>query len=136
MKRIGLLLLFFGLFSCSVREKTPPQVILGAEQGIELQPAGWSDLKNFNGDDLKEAIPAFELSCQAVLEKPESLNAAKIKIEPAAYTKICRRFLAADMAETKDFKRFLVENFRPYLVLENLNPKGKFTSYFPSVSGA
>ena len=130
MKRIGLLLLLLGLFSCSVREKTPPQVILGAEQGIELQPAGWSDLKNFNGDDLKEAIPAFELSCQAVLEKPESLNAAKIKIEPVAYTKICRRFLAADMVETKDFKRFLVENFRPYLVLENLNPQGKFTSYY------
>ncbi len=130
MKRIELLLLVLGLFACSVQEKKLPQIVVGTEQSIELQPVGWSDLKNFKQDDLLEAVPAFKLSCEAVLQRPEVLREAQIQIEPSAYINICRRFLAEDVAETKAFRQFLVDNFRPYLVLEKLNPQGRFTSYY------
>ncbi len=130
MKRIGLLLLILGLFSCSVKEQTKPQVIVGTERGVELQPAVWSDLRHLAEDDLLQIVPAWRLSCEAVLEKPEFLNTAQIKTEPEAYLKICRRFLAEDFSNNRDIRRFLIENFRPYLVMENLNPQGKFTSYY------
>ena len=117
MKRIGLLLLVLGLFSCSVKEQTKPQVIVGTERGVELQPAVWSDLRHLAEDDLLQIVPAWRLSCEAVLEKPEFLNTAQIKTEPEAYLKICRRFLAEDFSNNRDIRRFLIENFRPYLVI-------------------
>ena len=56
MKRIGLILLVLGLFACSVKEKTSPQIIVGTERGVELQPASWSDLRHFADDDLMQII--------------------------------------------------------------------------------
>lgn len=130
MKKLGLLLLIACLSACSFERRTSPSAVIGAETGVELQPSSYNQLKNFNHDNLHEAIPAFAKSCEAVAVKPDLLQKAQIKITPEAYLRACHRFRALNITTDKEMRSFLRENFQPYLVLYNLNDKGKFTSYY------
>ena len=130
MKKFALFILFLSLISCTAERKQPSAPVIGSEQGLELQAASFNELKNFNGDDLSQAIPAFTKSCQALLEKPEVLQNAKIKINSKAYLNICRAFLEQNITSSDDMRKFLIANFRPFLVMYNLNPNGTFTSYY------
>lgn len=130
MKKLALLLMFASLSACFWERSTPPSAVIGAETGVELQPVSFSRLKNFDNDNLHEAIPAFAKSCEAVAAKPDLLQKAQIKITPEAYLRACRRFSALNIATDKEMRSFLQENFQPYLVLYNLNDNGKFTSYY------
>lgn len=130
MKRIGFLLAFLSLISCTNRHKAVTMPVIGSEKGLELQAAGFSDLQGFDKDNILEALGTFERSCTAAAEKPEVLTAAKIKIAPAAYLKICEKLKQETPQTDDEMRRFIMQNFRPYRVLFNLNPQGKFTSYY------
>lgn len=130
MKKLGLLLLVACLSACSFERRSPSSTVIGAETGVELQPALFSQLKNFNDDNLQEAIPAFAKSCEAIAAKPDILQKAQIKINPEAYLRVCRKFNAGNITTSAQMRAFVQENFQPYLVLYNLSADGKFTSYY------
>lgn len=130
MKRIGLLLAFLSVISCTNEYKTTTMPVIGKENGLELQAAVYSDLKNFEQDNMLEAVETFARSCSAVAENPQVLKNGKIKIEPAAYLKICKKFKQNKPQTDAEMRGFVVENFRPYRVMANLNSQGKFTSYY------
>lgn len=130
MKKTGLFLFFLLLASCTAQHPTKPLPVIGTEKGLELHPAQFSELKNFDHDDLNQVIEPFVKSCQAVTANPQLLQKAAIKIEPEAYLKICRRFEKNMPKNAAGMRQFLRENFDPYLVMYNLNPEGKFTSYY------
>lgn len=129
MKRIGLLFILLGLISCTA-ERERPLPVIGRESGLELQPAGFSALKNFDRDDFSGLIPLFAANCAAVSSNPRILARAAIQAEPAAYEAVCRRFANAKIDNADAMRRFLIENFRPYLVMYNLSPQGRFTAYY------
>ncbi len=130
MKKLGLLLLVACLSACFFERRTPPSAVIGAETGIELQPVSFSQLKNFHHDNLQEAIPAFAKSCEAIAAQPDILQKSQIKITPEDYLRICRKFSSADITTAAQMREFVQENFQPYLVLQNLNADGRFTSYY------
>lgn len=130
MKKLGLLLLVACLSACFFERRITPSAVIGAETGVELQPVSFNQLKNFNHDNLQEAIPAFAKSCEAVAAKPDILQKSQIKITPEAYLRVCRKFSSADITTSAQMREFVQENFQPYLVLQNLNADGRFTSYY------
>lgn len=146
MNRIFYILaLSFLLFSCGEKEEKkeiqPPETeVVETEpeiKDLELVPVSFSDLKNWNNDDLLQASRAFNDSCVKIsMEKNPYLSNAEIKIPTAAYQKICRDFAARNIQTTAQFKEFLEQNFVPNLVFFNGNEIGKFTSYYESALNA
>lgn len=131
-------LLCFVLASCekAEEEKTPPPPEPAKKETvseIKLIPADFQDLANWQTDDLAAAASGFALSCQRILnEKNPYLSNAEVKISTPVYQDICRRFTASIPMDTPAFRAFIEENFKPYLVTDNGNENGKFTSYFES----
>ena len=104
---------------------TPPQIV--------LKKATFSDLKNWNNDNLALTLSGFNNSCIKILsENTTYLSNAEIKLPTASYREICRQFIASQPENTTEFKNFLEKNFTPFLVTDNGNEEGKFTSYFES----
>ena len=98
-----------------------------------MKKATFSDLKNWNNDNLALTLSGFNNSCIKILsENTTYLSNAEIKLPTASYREICRQFIASQPENTTEFKNFLEKNFTPFLVTDNGNEEGKFTSYFES----
>lgn len=104
--------------------------IIGGDTGIALYKADFSMLKGFEKDDLSEVVPAFEKSCAAIKKSPRVLQRGKIVFDTTSYQRICRRFDEKRPQTTPQFRQFVLENFEPYKVVQDLNATGKFTSYY------
>lgn len=130
MKRIGLIVIFALLISCAVKQAPKPLTVIGSEKGLELHPAEFSELKNFAVDDLRQIKEPFVRNCAAIKTNPEILQKSKIKINVHQYLQICQRFTKENLQTTEQIRQFMEKNFRPYLVMYNLQPEGRFTSYY------
>ena len=129
MRIIGLLIIVFSLISC-VSKHTSVIPTLDDNSNILLQKADFSDLKNFLNDNLKEVIVAFEHTCKALKENPQTLLKAKININPQQYIDICEKFEDENISSSFAMRNFLIAHFEPYLVKAENNQVGKFTSYY------
>lgn len=129
MRIIGLLIIVFSLISC-VSKHTSVIPTLDDNSNILLQKADFSDLKNFLNDNLKEVIVAFERTCKALKENPQTLLKAKININPQQYIDICEKFEDENISSSFAMRNFLIAHFEPYLVKAENNQIGKFTSYY------
>lgn len=126
---IGLMALF--LISC---EEKKEEKISEPESPLQLEKASFSDLKNWENDDISQAIKAFEKSCgKILLTNREYLGNSEIKIPTEAYKKICKELNAVS---PQNYKNFISENFTPYLVKYEGSAEGKFTSYYESALNA
>ena len=100
---------------------------------VSLQPAAFSDLKNWYRDDLIKAYPAIKSSCEQVLkEKNTYMSNSELKIPTKAYQMACQKFLNSDISTSAELRFFLDKVFTPYLVLDNNNSEGRFTAYYES----
>lgn len=129
MKRLVCLVALLCVVSCR-GDQTHPQAVIGSQSGISLQMAEFSELKGFADDRLSETAPAFAKSCEIILKNPKSLNQGAVKIDAASYQAVCRNFLEQKPQTDEEMRQFVQTNFKPYRVLYNLNPKGRFTSYY------
>lgn len=120
------------LVSCS-KDNEPDFLEFEDENGakISLQKTDFSDLRGWKKDNLEDMVPAFEASCGVILKtsSPE-LPSAVVKINTSDYQRACMRFFDEKIGNAKDFKKFLQDNFVPYLVSQNGVTDGKFTSYY------
>lgn len=129
MKRLVCLFALLCVVSCR-GDQTRPQAVIGSQTGISLQTAEFSELKGFADDRLSEAAPAFAKSCGIILKNPKFLNQSAVKIDVASYQAVCRDFLKQKPQTDEEMRQFVQTNFKPYRVLYNLNPEGRFTSYY------
>lgn len=129
-KLLLILSLVFMLSSCS--DEQP--VADSPTKGLTLKQTSFSDLQDFENDDMLGAYSAFIKSCSKILtQKGPVLGNSAIKINLADYQKICSD--AQGILPAK-FKDFIKNNFTPYLVSYDNNPQGKFTSYYESTLNA
>lgn len=125
-----------GLISCDNKQEekteTPPSPVVSTTS-LKLQKATFSELKNWTNDDLVATISGFNNSCVKIFaEKNLYMSNSLVQIPTASYQDICRRFIANEPENNQQFRQFLESNFTPYLVTDNGNEQGKFTSYFES----
>ncbi len=125
MKHIAFILgLSLFLSSCGEETSTPTSM-----EDLSLKKSKYTDLINWQEDDVSMAIKAFKKSCEKIKDKKneyiDSLSA--IKISTADYKKLCHNL--KNVRPTK-YKDFLEQNFTPYLVEYQGSPEGKFTSYY------
>lgn len=134
MTKTTLLILLSSLLlsSCSDKQKGLPTQADIIER-VQLTKADFSELKNWNKDNLSEIKKGFTDSCEKILsEKKEFLGNAAIKIPTQAYQEICLKFIDERITNTQQIKDFMEANFTPYLISDNGNEIGKFTSYYES----
>lgn len=134
MTKTTLLILLSSLLlsSCSDKQKDLPTQADIIER-VQLTKADFSELKNWNKDNLSEIKKGFTDSCEKILsEKKEFLGNAAIKIPTQAYQEICLKFIDERITNTQQIKDFMEANFTPYLISDNGNEIGKFTSYYES----
>ncbi|MFV0625936.1 MAG: murein transglycosylase A [Alphaproteobacteria bacterium] len=96
---------------------------------ISLLDSDFKAIPNWDKDTkLEDFRKAFENSCKVISSKKDKfLSDSYIKISTQEYKSICEKSKSA-----KNFKQFIVDNFTPYLIIENGNEFGKFTSYYES----
>ncbi len=100
--------------------------------GFHLKEASFSDLSGFNDDNILNAEKAMRGSCKILAKRPISYYADKQE-----WQSICKDMLSQEFATTAAFKRFIKNNFKPYLVTFNGDPKGLFTGYYvPLLEGS
>lgn len=135
-KNLKLLALILALFACGKEEdKTPEAVAPETPPAVEetasvnIRPVGYDELTNWKKDDLKAAMHAFALSCQKIMvSDKEYLSDSLIKIPTASYKEICEKMNKG--LSPLEYKKFIEENFTPYLVIYNNSDIGQFTSYY------
>ena len=125
MKRLLFILALPFLFtSCKKKEETAPA------PDLSLTRSSYSDLKNWDNDYQEEAFQAFLASCGKIeKENKPFLPIAEIKVSTRDYQNLCQK---AKKIKPQDFKKFIEQNFTPWLVSWKGSPEGKFTSYYES----
>lgn len=121
--------LCFFLFSCGEETSTPTDV---SSEDLELKKARFSDLNNWQKDDISQAIKAFKKSCEQIKsKKTEYIDMhAAIKIPTKAYLDVCKKI---NNISPQNYKDFIEKNFTPYLVTYQGSSEGKFTSYYEAM---
>ena len=131
MKKILILLLVIFLSACPQKKEEKQKESIVSK--VELLPIPFSQIVDWNEDNFAEFIPVFENNCKRILNlKSEWLGNSEIKIKTESYKQICEEFEKQNLQTNDAFKTFIENNFEPYLVTDNGNPEGKFTSYYES----
>ena len=130
MKKTGLLFLVLWLSSCGIKTTYKHISPIDETSSVKLEKVAFTQLKNFNYDNLEEVKSAIEKTCGAIKKDPYILLKAKIKINPDRYLDICENFEDIKDFSSDKIREFLVNNFDPYLVKNSTNTIGKFTSYY------
>lgn len=138
-KALSLIFVLVWLYGCPKYDcncEKPEELQTLKEEAIpkpkaELQIAGFDELEGWNNDNFAEAIPAFVGNCRKIaLLKSKFIDNSQFKISTKDYQAICQKFLSQEIVTSAAFRQFISENFVPYLVLDNGNANGKFTSYY------
>lgn len=136
MKKLFLAFLSFALLTgCPESEQkdagTPAESEKTEKAALELQPAAFDELVGWHSDDWNEILPLWQKNCARILKiATPYLDGSAVKIATADYQEVCRRFGESGIVNGEGLKNFIEENFLPYLVLNNGNANGKFTSYY------
>ncbi len=101
-------------------------------KGFHLQEASFLNLEGFNDDNLLNAEKALRKSCERLARRPIAYYAEKQE-----WQNVCKKMLAETFTNNTAFKRFLKNNFKPYLVTYDGEAKGLFTGYYiPLLNGS
>lgn len=132
------------LISCGKKEEevkapeTKTEIIEEAKPlDLEIKPVAFSDLKNWQNDDLLKTAKSFKDSCNSIrFEKNKFLSNSAIQIPTKDYQKICKLFSEQNFKNASQMRSFLENHFTPYAVYEKGSEIGKFTSYYESALNA
>lgn len=134
MKKLVFILIFL-LTACPQKEEEKREVEQKPAEvqvsKVELQPASFDELDGWSDDDFLEISQNIANNCKRIL-KTESdwLGNSDIKVDARLYKAICNDFLQKKFEQADELRSFLEQNFIPFLVLDDGNSQGKFTSYY------
>jgi membrane-bound lytic murein transglycosylase A len=130
------------LASCAVRPGAvePNQVIASAP--FSLAPGSFAQLGGWSSDNVAQALPAFDKSCERIKALP-----ASAPLDPTTkdanfgavrdWQPLCRQAAALSPGDPAAARRFFESNFVPVLIAAKGNSKGLFTGYWEvEVDGA
>ena len=134
MKKIATFLLVFLLTACpQKKEHKPDELSVTTGMKPELQAAAFDELDGWNRDNLSEMRETLQRNCKRIAGiKTDWLGNSAIKVDTKLYQKICNKLVDENLANDNDLRHFIEHNFDPFLVLNDGNADGKFTSYYES----
>ncbi len=126
MKKIYILICLFALASCGEEQKK----VQAPSVGIELKKTSFDELPNFKNDNVDELRDGFQEVCARIMRmRTPYIANAQILIPTADYQNACKNY------SHQNFKKFIEDNFEPFLVKFDELEFGKFTSYYePSIN--
>ena len=113
------------LFACSTVEEP-------AENYLTLTAVDYSDLDGWGNDNLTEALPALQKSCERIITLPETRSmgfdggAGRVSDWYAP----CRVILHLPPNDSEVIREALEQWFQPYRAAAGQQPKGLFTGYY------
>ena len=133
MKKL-LFIFIFLLAACPQKEEQKTEEISQPTTfEVELQPSAFDELQNWQGDDLIEMLPLLQRNCDKISKiKTDWLGNSFIKVDTKLYKDICVRLNEKKFENSAELRKFLEDNFEPFLVLNDGESEGKFTSYYES----
>lgn len=116
-------MLFVLLVSCKGSEQKQ-------EAGqFELQKSSFLSLNGWKKDDFSLFDKSLKNVCKSLIKKNQkSLRSEHLEYSLKEYQTHCRKIL--EISDRQGLKRYIEDNFEPYLVTFNGQPQGKFTSYY------
>ncbi|MGA8399283.1 MAG: MltA domain-containing protein [Stellaceae bacterium] len=106
----------------------------GATQ-ISFAPSGFGRLAGWSGDNVAQALPAFDKSCARI-----KAQSGATPLDPTAtdgnfgavrdWQPLCRQAMALRPGDTNAARHFFESNFVPVLIASKGNSKGLFTGYW------
>jgi len=100
----------------------------------QLEPAAWTDLNGWAGDDHIAAFTAFMTSCQPFLKASRPRDPRPVG---QALWEVCRRAVSLKPATAAEAQAFFEENFRPVRITKLGDAEGFLTGYYePIVQGS
>ncbi len=95
---------------------------------VILKQVSFSELQDFEKDDMLGAYNAFLKGCEAITSQSgEVIGKSIIKINLSDYLNVCNK---AKNIMPVQFNDFIKSNFTPWLVTHKGSEKGKFTAYY------
>ena len=125
MLKRGLIFVFcIFLFSCSGEDKEIRPI-----EHFALQKSSFAALDGWTEDNLASFQKALVSVCNVIGQTSQkSLKSEVLKIPVAPYREKCQEMV--DISDTVQLKKYIENNFEPYLVVVDGHSKGKFTSYY------
>jgi membrane-bound lytic murein transglycosylase A len=114
-------------------------VALAAEEPLkladaQLEPLDWSGVEGWTADDHLAAFAAYQTSCRALRNAPQSRERGPIYV---ALAEICGRAAALHPQHAKAARAFFEENFTPVRIARLGEGGGLLTGYYePIVQGS
>lgn len=125
-----------GLAGCAGTPAPQPQPESPKELVI-FAPASFADLPGWADDELRAALAAFRRSCAVFAKSPPGAPVGPQGIggSAAEWQQVCAEVPATDDAAAT--RKFLEQEFTPYLVAGTKGSEGLFTGYYePELAGA
>ena len=125
MLKRGLIFVFcIFLFSCSGEDKEIRPI-----EHFALQKSSFAALDGWTEDNLASFQKALVSVCNVIGQTSQkSLKSEVLEIPVAPYREKCQEMV--DISDAVQLKKYIENNFEPYLVVVDGHSKGKFTSYY------
>ena len=125
LKKVLVLFIFLGLVSCSGKDIEREDIL----PSFQLYKSDFSDLRKWEKDDLYLFDKSLKSVCTALGKSgADKLKSERFEISLSEYKKHCDKILRIE--DNEYLKEYIEDNFVPYLVLDNGESEGKFTSYY------
>ena len=104
---------------------------------MKLKKVSFTQLSGWENENFSDIISVFNKNCGQILKNQNSyISTDSLKIKTSDLQDKCKKFSAQNIKSSADMKKFIETEFIPYLVTDNSNPEGKFTSYYEAVINA
>lgn len=133
MRKFIFLALFLLTACPQKKEPKPSELSTLFAVKAELQAAAFDELEGWKKDNLTEMLPALQNNCRKIAKTSSDwLGNSVLKVDARLYRRICAELEQKRFAGNAELRKFIEDNFTPFLVLDDGNAEGKFTSYYES----
>jgi membrane-bound lytic murein transglycosylase A len=124
--------------ACAMQPQQP-----AGPPALTLTPVAFDTLPGWTTEQVAQAMPAFDLSCQKLALSPQdqslggSGDAARLGGQAGQWAAVCAAARALPLGDEAAARQFLQSRLQAYAVSDNGNPVGLYTGYYePAVAGA
>ena len=99
---------------------------------LSFQQSSFAALPNWENEDFKTLVPAFQKSCARILKgnPDKKMGALEAAGTYADWQKPCKEFMTLGADNPTAIRAFFEKNFTPHQMLSDGAPEGLFTGYY------